>query len=153
MGAHHKAITSMDASGVTSLEDFTAVNAAIGRMIVSTPTSKVMDVYNAFAGIVKPEVPSNDVWCQFRGCPEGVQCFARVQGCRQGGAGGLQGCYCRLVVRRRRALSAPGFSRVFKPRKAGGAVCSVRAPPQPEWINSVPGAQEVRGPPAREWIL
>jgi len=56
--AHHKAIMSMDASGVTSLEDFTAVNAAIGRMIVSTPTSKVMDVYNAFAGIVKPEVPS-----------------------------------------------------------------------------------------------
>jgi len=56
--AHHNAIGSMDANGVTSLEDFTAVNAAIGRMIVSTPTSKVMDVYNAFAGIVKPEVPS-----------------------------------------------------------------------------------------------
>merc|ERR1712228_295154 len=56
--AHHKAIMSMDASGLTSLEDFTAVNAAIGRMIVSTPTSKVMDVYNAFASIVKPEVPS-----------------------------------------------------------------------------------------------
>merc|ERR1712083_826828 len=56
--AHHKAIMSMDTSGVTSLEDFTAVNTDIGRMIASTPTSKVMDVYNAFAGIVKPEVPS-----------------------------------------------------------------------------------------------
>merc|ERR1712228_567229 len=33
-----KAIVSMDTSGVTSLEDFTAVNAAIGRMIASTPT-------------------------------------------------------------------------------------------------------------------
>merc|ERR1712060_257712 len=53
-----KAIGSIDAGGVTSLEDFTAVNAAMGRMIVSTPTSKVMDVYNAFASIVKPEVPS-----------------------------------------------------------------------------------------------
>merc|ERR1712087_542536 len=56
--AHHKAIMSMDSSGVTSLEDFTAVNTAIGRMIASTPTSKVMDVYNAFGSIVKPEVPS-----------------------------------------------------------------------------------------------
>jgi len=56
--AHHKAIMSMDSSGVTSLEDYTAVNAAIGRMIASTPSSKVMDVYNAFSGIVKPEVPS-----------------------------------------------------------------------------------------------
>merc|ERR1712083_824702 len=56
--AHHKAITSMDASGVTSLEDFTAVNAALGRMIASAPKARVMDTYNAFAGIVKPEVPS-----------------------------------------------------------------------------------------------
>merc|ERR1712019_119333 len=56
--AHHKAITSMDASGVTSLEDFTAVNAALGRMIASAPKARVMETYNAFAGIVKPEVPS-----------------------------------------------------------------------------------------------
>jgi len=56
--AHHKAIMSMDASGVTSLEDFTAVNAALGRMIASAPTARVMDTYNAFASIVKPEVPS-----------------------------------------------------------------------------------------------
>jgi len=26
-------------------------------MIVSTPTSKVMDVYAAFAGVIEPEVP------------------------------------------------------------------------------------------------
>merc|ERR1711985_90873 len=56
--AHHKAIMSMDANGVTSLEDFTAVNAAIGRMIASAPSARVMDTYNAFASIVKPEVPS-----------------------------------------------------------------------------------------------
>jgi hypothetical protein len=56
--AHHKAIGSIDASGVTSLEDYTAVNAAIGRIIQSTPSSKVMDVYNAWAGLVQPSVPN-----------------------------------------------------------------------------------------------
>merc|ERR1712232_1292608 len=56
--AHHKAIGSIDGSGVTSAGDFEAVNAALGRAIASAPTSKVMDVYNAFAGIVKPEVPN-----------------------------------------------------------------------------------------------
>merc|ERR1712083_125174 len=55
--AHHKAIMSMDGSGVTSLEDFTAVNAAIGRIIESTPTARVMDVYNAWASILSPAVP------------------------------------------------------------------------------------------------
>merc|ERR1712228_146681 len=48
--AHHKAIGSIDGSGVTSLADYTAVNAAIGHMIASVPESKTMDVYNAFAG-------------------------------------------------------------------------------------------------------
>merc|ERR1712070_396417 len=56
--AHHKAIGSIDASGVTSLEDYTAVNAAIGRIIQSTPSSKVMDVYNAWASILSPSVPN-----------------------------------------------------------------------------------------------
>merc|ERR1712228_164477 len=47
------------------------------------------------------------------------------------------------------------LTRFFKPGKAGGAVCSVRAPPQPERINFAPGAREARGPstPACEWIL
>lgn len=56
--AHHKAISSIDAKGVTSLSDYTAINAGIGKIVGSVPTSKVMDVYNAFAAIVKPEVPN-----------------------------------------------------------------------------------------------
>merc|ERR1711988_1217477 len=56
--AHHKAIGSIDAKGVTSAADYEAVNAALGRVVASVPTSKVMDVYNAFAGLVKPEVPN-----------------------------------------------------------------------------------------------
>jgi len=47
--AHHKAIGSIDGSGVTSLADYTAVNAAIGHMVASAGESKTMDVYNAFA--------------------------------------------------------------------------------------------------------
>merc|ERR1711897_76317 len=56
--AHHKAIGSVDGNGVTSAADYEAVNAALGRAIASAPTSKVMDVYNAFAGIVQPSVPN-----------------------------------------------------------------------------------------------
>jgi len=56
--AHHKAIGSIDAKGVTSAGDFEAVNAALGRAIASAPTSKVMDVYNAFAGITSASVPN-----------------------------------------------------------------------------------------------
>jgi len=56
--AHHKAIGSIDAKGVTSAADYEAVNAALGRVVASVPTSKVMDVYNAFAKIVPGEVPS-----------------------------------------------------------------------------------------------
>merc|ERR1712186_256705 len=44
--AHHKAIGSIDGSGVTSASDHEAVNNAIGHMVASVPTSKVMDVYN-----------------------------------------------------------------------------------------------------------
>jgi len=57
--AHHKAIGSIDANGVTSLADYTAVNAALGRVIASVPKSKVMDVYNAMAGLVSPTIPTN----------------------------------------------------------------------------------------------
>merc|ERR1711908_180561 len=56
--AHHKAIGSIDAKGVTSAADFEAVNAALGRVIASVPTSKVMDVYNAWAGLLSPAVPN-----------------------------------------------------------------------------------------------
>merc|ERR1712178_304581 len=43
--AHHKAIGSIDAKGLTSSADYEAVNAALGRAVASVPTSKVMDVY------------------------------------------------------------------------------------------------------------
>merc|ERR1712176_1116637 len=56
--AHHKAIGSMDANGVTSAADFEAVNAALGRVVASVPTSTVMDVYNAWAGTLSPAVPN-----------------------------------------------------------------------------------------------
>merc|ERR1712083_373519 len=56
--AHHKAIGSIDAKGVTSAADYEAVNAALGRVVASVPTSKVMDVYNAFAKITNPAVPN-----------------------------------------------------------------------------------------------
>merc|ERR1712217_22560 len=56
--AHHKAIGSVDGKGVTSASDFEAINAGLGKAIASVPTSKVMDVYNSFAGIVNPAVPN-----------------------------------------------------------------------------------------------
>merc|ERR1719346_47531 len=57
--AHHKAISSIDASGVTSAADYAAVNNALGHAVASVPSSKVMDVYNAFKGIVPSSVPNN----------------------------------------------------------------------------------------------
>merc|ERR1712085_57064 len=57
--AHHKAIGSIDAKGVTSAADYEAVNAALGRAVASVPTSKVMDVYNAFKALAGPDVPNN----------------------------------------------------------------------------------------------
>merc|ERR1712087_503587 len=56
--AHHKAIGSIDASLVTTQNDFEAINAGLGKAIASVPTSKVMDVYNAFSGILSPVVPN-----------------------------------------------------------------------------------------------
>merc|ERR1711933_309330 len=56
--AHHKAIGSIDAKGLTSQADFAAINAGLGKAIASVPTSKVMDVYNAFSGILSPVVPN-----------------------------------------------------------------------------------------------
>merc|ERR1712013_485979 len=37
--AHHKAIGSIDAKGVTSAADYEAVNAALGRLVASVPKS------------------------------------------------------------------------------------------------------------------
>jgi len=56
--AHHKAIGSIDDKLVTSASDFQAINAALGKVIASVPTSQVMDVYNAFGKIVNPVVPN-----------------------------------------------------------------------------------------------
>jgi len=56
--AHHKAIGSVDSKLVTSAADYEAVNAALGKVIASVPTSQVMDVYNAFGKIVSPVVPN-----------------------------------------------------------------------------------------------
>jgi len=44
---------------VTSAADYEAVNAALGRVIASVPTSKVMDVYNAFSSITPGVVQTN----------------------------------------------------------------------------------------------
>jgi len=49
--AHHKAIGSIDAIGVTSAADYEALNMTLGRTIASVPASKVMDVYKAFSGV------------------------------------------------------------------------------------------------------
>merc|ERR1712087_264531 len=56
--AHHKAIGSIDAKLVTSQSDFEAINAGLGKAIASVPTSKVMDVYNSFNGILSPVIPN-----------------------------------------------------------------------------------------------
>merc|ERR1712037_1038559 len=50
--AHVKAIEGMDAKGVLTQGDFEAINAGLGKAIASVPTSKVMDVYNAMAGVI-----------------------------------------------------------------------------------------------------
>merc|ERR1712226_556123 len=56
--AHVKAIEGVDAKGVLSQSDFEAINAGLGKAIASVPTSKVMDVYYAFGGIVSPVIPN-----------------------------------------------------------------------------------------------
>ena len=57
--AHHKAIGSIDAKGVTSAADYEAVNAALGRLVASVPKSTVMDVYNSMSKIVDSSVTNN----------------------------------------------------------------------------------------------
>merc|ERR1712064_190492 len=48
--AHVKAIAGMDSKGLLTQSDFQAINAGLGKVIASVPTSKVMDVYNAVGG-------------------------------------------------------------------------------------------------------
>jgi hypothetical protein len=59
--AHHKAIGSIDAKGVTSASDYEAVNAALGKAIASVPQSQVMDVYNTFAKVLGSGVVGNNM--------------------------------------------------------------------------------------------
>jgi len=59
--AHHKAIGSIDAKGVTSASDYEAVNAALGKAIASVPQSQVMDVYNTFAKLLGSGVVGNNM--------------------------------------------------------------------------------------------
>ena len=56
--AHHKAIGSIDAKNVTSAADYEAVNAALDHAVAFVPTSKVMDVYSAWAEILNEAVPN-----------------------------------------------------------------------------------------------
>merc|ERR1712151_669419 len=49
--AHHNALTNMDSKLVATEADYTAVNAALGKLIASVPASQVNDVFNAFKGI------------------------------------------------------------------------------------------------------
>ena len=56
--AHHKAIGSIDGQGVTSAAYYEAVNAALGRIVASVPTSKTMHVYNAWVGLLNGAVPN-----------------------------------------------------------------------------------------------
>merc|ERR1712151_586124 len=56
--AHHKALNGMDSKLVATQADYTAVNAALGKVIASVPTSQVMDTYNAFAKVVDGSVPA-----------------------------------------------------------------------------------------------
>jgi len=57
--AHHDALGSMDGNLVTTAADYEKVNAALGKVIASVPSSQVMDVFNAFSKITGPSVPSN----------------------------------------------------------------------------------------------
>jgi len=73
--AHVKALGDVDAKLVTSEADFTAVNAALGKVIASVPQSQVMDVFNSFGKILNPTVPqylfklmgSNDAVASYSG--------------------------------------------------------------------------------------
>jgi len=56
--AHVAGINNMDAKGVATKGDYTAILAGLGKAIASAPSSKVMDVYNAFGSVVNKQVPN-----------------------------------------------------------------------------------------------
>merc|ERR1712025_1459977 len=56
MGAHHKAISSMDGKGVTSLA-YTSVVDALGRVVAGVPEKPTKDVFYAFADISPKTLP------------------------------------------------------------------------------------------------
>merc|ERR1712182_115904 len=55
--AHHKAISSMDGKGVTSLADYTSVVDALGRVVAGVPEQMIKDVFYAFADIAPKTLP------------------------------------------------------------------------------------------------
>merc|ERR1712224_441962 len=54
--AHAKAINNVDAKGVLPLEDFIAINTAIGHMIKSSGRGATMTTYNAFKDITPQSI-------------------------------------------------------------------------------------------------
>merc|ERR1712146_14016 len=48
----------MDAKGVATKADYQAMLAGLGKAIAAVPSSKVMDVYNAYGSIVSKQVPN-----------------------------------------------------------------------------------------------
>jgi len=56
--AHAKAIGDMDAKGVLPLEDFVAINSAIGHMIKSSGSGATMNTFNAFKSLVPGDIPA-----------------------------------------------------------------------------------------------
>jgi len=56
--AHHKALESVDGKLVTSAADYEAVNAAIGKLVASVPSSEVMGVFNSVGGLLNSANPT-----------------------------------------------------------------------------------------------
>jgi len=56
--AHHAAIGSINAKGVTSAVDYENVNAALGKLIASVPKEQVVDVFKAWGKLAGPTIPS-----------------------------------------------------------------------------------------------
>jgi len=56
--AHHAAIGSINAKGVTSAVDYENVNAALGKLIASVPKEQVIEVFKAWGKLAGPTIPS-----------------------------------------------------------------------------------------------
>jgi len=56
--AHAKAIGNVDAKGVLPLDDFVAINSALGHMIKSSGKAATLNTYDAFRGIVADSIPT-----------------------------------------------------------------------------------------------